>query len=72
MIISCDRDYDVWRKEGVGREWRWDQDKRERDENKGPTCVEKLAFLPSVTRIRHGYSFSQSGPASSIVASSPS
>lgn len=42
------------------------------DEKKGLTCVEKVAFLPFVTRIRHGYSFSLTESASPIVASSPS
>lgn len=49
-----------------------DQDELEGDGKKGLTCVDKFAFLPFVTRIRHGYSFSLAGSASSIVASSPS
>lgn len=57
--------------EGEGIDSCGDQDELERDEEE-LTCVEKLAFLPSVTRIRHGYSFSLSEFASSIVASSPS
>lgn len=79
MIMSRDRDrdYDGWSgriEKSERRETRRnrDQNELERDEEVGLTCVEKLAFLPFVTRIRHGYSFSLSGSASSIVASSPS